>query len=57
MMISTKGDPMPRFVHLTLLLRRVSGQGAFDNVTAVLEARAQAHEQVDSLTARMQQAA
>ena len=48
---------MPRFANLTLLLRRVGGQGAFDNVTAVLEARAQAHEQVNSLAARVQQAA
>jgi hypothetical protein len=57
MMISTKGDPMPRFANLSSLLRRVGGQGAFDNVTAVLEARAQAHEQLNSLEARVQQAA
>jgi hypothetical protein len=48
---------MPRFANISLLLRRVGGQGAFDNVTAVLEARAQAHEQVDTLAARVQQAA
>ena len=48
---------MPRFTNLSWLLRRAGGQGAFDNVTAVLEARAEAHAQVNSLEARVQQAA
>ena len=57
MMTVTKGDPMPRFAVLSVLLRRISGKGALDNVTEVLDARARAHDRVSSLEARFQQAA
>ena len=57
MMTLTKGDPMPRFAVLSVLLRRISGQGAVDNVAEVLDARARAHDRVLSLEARFEQAA
>ena len=48
---------MPRFAVLSVLLRRISGPGAADNVAEVLDARARAHDQVASLAARLRQAA
>jgi len=57
MMTLTKGDPMPRFAVLSVLLRRISGQGAVDNVAQVLDARARAHDRVSSFEARFEQAA
>ena len=48
---------MPRFAVLSVLLRRIGGQGALDNVAEVLDARNRAHAQVTSLAARLEQAA
>jgi len=44
---------MPRFAVLTLLVRRISGRGALDNVVEVLNARAAVNAEVASLEARV----
>ena len=44
---------MPRFALLTVVLRRIGGHGAIENVTEVLAARADANAAVASLAARM----
>ena len=57
MMTSTKGDPMTRIAVLTLLVRRISGRGALDNVVDVLNARAAVMAEVESFEARVARAA
>ena len=48
---------MPRFAVLSVLLNRLGGRGALDNVTDVLSARANLDAQVAELEARFAPAA
>ncbi len=48
---------MPRFAVLTVLLSRLGGRGALDNVTDVLTARARLDAHVAELEARFGHAA
>ena len=48
---------MPRFAVLTVLLNRLGGRGALDNVTDVLRARAKLDAHVAELEARYTDAA
>ena len=48
---------MPRFAVLTVLLSRLGGRGALDNVTDVLTARAKLDAHVAELEARFDHAA
>jgi hypothetical protein len=57
MITMTRGDPMPSFTVLSVLLRRFGGGGALDNVTDVLTARAQADAEVAWFEARVAQVA
>lgn len=48
---------MPRLTVFTVLLRRIGGRGALDNVTDVLTARARVDAEVASFEARVAQVA
>ena len=48
---------MPRFSVLSVLLHRIGGRGAIDNVTEVLTARADADAQLAQLESRVGRAA
>ena len=48
---------MRRFAVLTVLLHRIGGRGAVDNVTEVLTARADADAQLSRLESRVARAA
>ena len=55
LMKRTNGDPMARLSGFSVLLRRIGGRGALDNVTDVLSARARVDAEVALLEARVAQ--